>query len=138
MRPRTITLTVVALLAIGAMASTGEAAPLPTGSWGCGVNGFGGNFVVGGVSGAGVLTATFLGSPVIGGYDSNTNRITFIRQGGGDRSTDQTYVGYLFSLANVPNPGQTEFVLSGYFIGFPGSGATAARPEYGWACALIQ
>ena len=138
MRSRTITLALMTLLAVGVLASATEAAPLPTGTWGCSSNGFAANFVIGAVSPAGVLTATFSGNTVIGGYDSNTNRITFIRQGTGDRSTDQTYAGHMFSIANTPAPTQTEFILAGYFIAFSGTGATAARPEYGWACALVQ
>jgi len=139
MRSRTITLAVMALCAVGLAASAVDAAPLPTGTWGCSANGFAVNFVIGGVSPAGVLTSTsFGGSTVFGGYDSNTNRITFIRQGPGDRSTDQTYVGYMFAIANTPTPTQTEFILAGHFIAFPGTGGTAARPEYGWACALVQ
>ena len=129
MRSRTIILTVIALLAIGVMASTVEATAIPTGTWACSANGFAGHFVITAVSGAGVLTATFLGSPVIGGYDSNTNRITFIRQGAGDRSTDQTYVGYLFVISNTPSPGQTEFILSGHFIALPGSRGDGGTPR---------
>lgn len=132
MRTRTITLAVIALLAIGVNASTAEAAPLPTGTWSCASNGFLGTFLISAVSGAGVLTSTFFGSPVFGTYDSNANRITFLRQGPGDSSTDQTYVGYLFSTSAPANT-----YLTGHFIALPGTGGTAARPEYGWACVFV-
>ena len=132
MRSRPITLALMALLAVCIMASAVEAAPLPTGTWSCASNGFPGNFIISAVSGAGVLTSTFFGNPVFGTYDSNANRITFLRQGPGDSSTDQTYVGYLFSTSAPPNT-----YLTGYFIALPGTGGTAARPEYGWACAFV-
>jgi hypothetical protein len=137
MRSRTITFAIMALLAIGVMVPAVEATNLPTGNWNCSSNGFTITFGVTSVGAGGTLTATFGGSAVVGGYDNTNNRITFIRQGSGsDRSTDQTYVGYLFSFGI--GGGQTEFVLAGHFIAFPGTGATAARPEYGWACAIIQ
>ena len=135
---RALTLAAAALLAIGLVAPSVEAAPLPIGTWGCAANGFNGSLVVSSVSGAGVLSATFLGSPVIGGYDSNTNRITLTRQGSGDRNTDQISVGYLFAIPNSPTSGQTSSFLTGYFIAYPGTGGTAARPEYGWACGITQ
>jgi hypothetical protein len=118
------------LLSVVCVVPAAHATDLPTGAWTGIANAFIGTFQINGVDGSGNLSATFLGDPVTGFWNSTTNQITFLRQDVASFETVQYYVGHLMFLPDVP--GQSLYVLTGHFTAFSGTGGDASRPHYAW------
>ena len=73
---------------------------------------------------------TIYGQRIFGLWNASAQMLTFMRIiSPSDPSTFQVYTGYLMQ----PQPGSGFLVsLAGPFQAFPGSGAVAQRPLYGW------
>jgi hypothetical protein len=102
------------------------AASLPSGSWNMDANGFTGTLSLNPPDGAGNLTGTMFGQPIIGYYDSTSQKITFMRETNRRiLDTVQVFTGYLFHTGSVND-------LAGSFVAFNGTGASAGESEFGW------
>jgi hypothetical protein len=105
---------------------------LPTGDWAVDANGSHGTLHIAGVDALGNLQAgsTIFNNPIFGSYDSTAARISFIRLGDGP-SFQQIYTGYLFEEP-VSIPLVFNYVLTGEFQAYAGSGVPAERSVLGW------
>jgi hypothetical protein len=100
------------------------------GPWDINGNGFAGLLWIEGVDAQGNLlgSSTVYGQPIIGFWDDNSQKITFLRIiNAADPSTLQIYTGYLMQSQN---DGSLSF--AGSFEAFKGTGAYAQRVVYGW------
>jgi kumamolisin len=108
----------------------------PVGTWDVNGNGFPGVLSIPSIDAQGNLGAncTIYGQRIFGLWNASAQMLTFMRIiSPSDPSTFQVYTGYLMQ----PQPGSGFPVsLAGPFQAFPGSGAVAQRPLYGWYAQL--
>jgi len=116
------------------LAQLGQQQPVsgPVGTWDVNGNGFPGVLSIPSIDAQGNLGAncTIYGQRIFGLWNASAQMLTFMRIiSPSDPSTFQVYTGYLMQ----PQPGSGFSVsLAGPFQAFPGSGAVAQRPLYGW------
>ena len=122
------------LLTFILVAGHAEALPLPTGNWNINGNGSTGVLTITSINAQGQLTGTVYGQPLIGFWDSASNKILFMRLiNTSQPATFQIYTGYLFRNPITPQGGQNvTYTLTGYFVAFSGSGGTAQMNHFGW------
>ena len=104
--------------------------PLMTGNWNINANGSHGVLNIIGVDSQGRLNATVYGDQVVGWWDEEDRRITFLRQR--DGQAIQSFSGYTWDEAAAHHI----HYLAGSFETYAGGGGTAARPTYGWFASL--
>src|SRR5438105_146312 len=115
----------MALSAVGMCSSTARA---QTGEWTIDANGFLGQLNIVSIDGAGNLSGTVYGDPIVGFWDDDAKKITFIRVINPlDPLSFQIYTGFFFvdPLFWAGNQGDISYTLAGYFEAFSGTGATA-------------
>lgn len=109
---------------------------LPIGDWKFNGNGSTGTLKISPVDGNGNVQGSVFGDPIIGFWDEDAQKITFIRiTDSKDPSTLQFHTGYMFS--NEEGAGKL-YSLTGSFEGFSGTGAKAQRTTYGWYAQIKQ
>lgn len=108
-----------------------SAQPLTLGTWTIVGNGSFSTLVITAVDGAGNLSGTVYGVPLVGFYDSDARKITFIRNTTGQVNGMQVYTGYAFEIPGGV-PGTTQHVLAGSFEAFQGTDGTAQRSVFAW------
>ena len=106
--------------------------PLQTGDWEIDANGSRGVLAIQAIDAQGRLNATVYGERVVGWWDEQDRRITFLRLiNPNDPTSFQSFSGY--GWEEHPNmPGGTHHYLAGSFETYAGAGGIAARPSYGW------
>ena len=107
---------------------------LQTGNWDIDGNGSRGVLAIQAVDAQGRLNATVYGQRVVGWWDEQDRRITFLRLiNPNDPTSFQSFSGYAWDEPPDPDrPGRTTYYLAGSFETYAGAGGTAARPTYGW------
>ena len=125
-----VVVALLALSALGALASVAEATAIPTGAWTIIGNGFTGTLQITAVDASGIMNLSAYGNTTIGLYNSTTNSILFTRQFGVGLDTVQQYVGELMVLP--VSAGVCTFAFTGTFTGYGPSGGTAARNNFAW------
>ena len=111
-------------------AAPAAAAPPPGGNWAVHANGHSGtlNFSV---DAAGNVSGTILGDAIVGFWDEQDQKISFVRTSSSSQHV-QTYTGYFFRVA-AQSTAPTCY-LTRFFATFSAaSGGTPARNVYGWA-----
>jgi hypothetical protein len=103
---------------------------LQTGNWNIDGNGSHGILAIQGVDAQGRLNATVYGQRVVGWWDEEDRRITFLRLiDPHDPTSFQSFSGYAWDEQSGPD---RDYYLAGSFETYAGAGGTAAKPTYGW------
>lgn len=102
------------------------------GEWTLNANGAEGTLSIPDIDSAGRLVgAKAFGSSVIGFWDDEGKKITFLRPTkASGHSSDQIYTGYWFSTDESATI--VSFYLTGFFEAFEGTGGKANRTLFGW------
>jgi hypothetical protein len=98
-------------------------------------NGHLGDLVITSIDASGNLNGTVFGQPIIGFWDEDGQKITFMRIiDAGDPSKTQIYTGYRFRTEGGCEDGVGDVcdTLTGSFEAFSGTGGSADRSVYGW------
>ncbi len=103
---------------------------LVAGKWDINGNGAEGTLVIQGVDGQGRLQGTVFGQKLVGWWDEEDKRITFLRVSDpANPASFQTFSGYHWD--EEKGFGRIHY-LAGSFETYAGGGGSAKRPTYGW------
>ena len=102
------------------------------GTWELNANGYTATLEIPNIDATGRLVgATAFGNNIIGFWDEEAKKITFLRPTKADHAGDQVFTGYYFA-SGPEGPYKLVNYLTGSFEAFEGSGGTANRVLFGW------